>query len=89
MHYRPIKHLPTIKNIPNELWDEIKLLVPSEKPNKSIGRPIILFRKVLDGIVYVLRTECQWKSFQKSMALTLFIDDFKNGQYLTYFRNCE
>ena len=23
VHYRPIKHLPIIKNIPNELWDEI------------------------------------------------------------------
>ena len=65
VHYRPIKHLPTIKNIPNELWDEIKLLVPSEKPNKSIGRPIILFRKVLDGIVYILRTGCQWKMLPK------------------------
>jgi transposase len=75
-----VKHIPAIKNIPNELWDEIKLLVPSEKPNKIIGRPIIPFRKVLDGIVYVLTTGCHGKCFQKSMALTLFvIDDFKNG----------
>ena len=53
--YRPIKHLPTIRKIPGELWNEIKLLLPSEKPNDTIGRP------VLDGIVCVLRTGCQWK----------------------------
>ncbi len=35
--------------------------MPSQKPNNTIGRPVIPFRKVLDGIVYVLRTGCQWK----------------------------
>ena len=61
MPYRPIKHLPSIRKIPDGLWDEIKIILPPEKPNKTIGRPIIPYRKVLDGIVYVLRTGCQWK----------------------------
>ena len=56
------KHLPAIRKIPDELWDEIKLLLPPEKSNKTIGRPVIPFRKVLDGIVYILRTGCQWYS---------------------------
>jgi hypothetical protein len=51
--YRPIKHLPTIRKIPDELWNEIKLLLPPEKPNDTIGRSAIPFRKVLDGIVYI------------------------------------
>ena len=46
-------------------WNEIKLLLPSEKPNDTIGRPIIPFRKVLDGILHVLRTGCQWKMLPK------------------------
>jgi len=33
MPYRPIKHLPAIRKIPDELWDEIKLLLPPEKAN--------------------------------------------------------
>jgi putative transposase len=45
--------------------DEIKLLLPSEKPNDTIGRPVIPFGKVLDGIVYILRTGCQWKMLPK------------------------
>jgi hypothetical protein len=49
--YRKKKHLPTIRKIPDELWDEIKIILPPEKPDKTIGRPIIVpFRKVLDGI---------------------------------------
>jgi putative transposase len=63
--YRPIKHLPTIRKIPDKLWDEIKLLLPPEKPNDTIGRPAISFRKVLNGIVYILRTGCQWKMLPK------------------------
>ena len=40
-------------------------LLPDEKPNNTIGRPIVPFRKVMDGILYVLRTGCQWKMLPK------------------------
>jgi transposase len=26
------------------------------------GRPVVLYRRVLDGILFVLRTGCQWKA---------------------------
>jgi transposase len=80
--YRKLKYLPTIRNIPDDLWDEIKLLLPSEKANNTIGRPIVPFRKVVeDGILYVLRTGVNGKCFQKNMvlALLLIIGDSKNG----------
>ena len=51
----------TILKIPNELWNKIRIILPKEKPSKTIGRPIIPYRKVLDGILYILRTGCQWK----------------------------
>jgi len=53
------KHLPTIRKIPNDLWDEIKLSLPPEKSDKTIGRPVIPFRKVLDDIVYILSKELE------------------------------
>ena len=65
MVYCRVKYLPTIKRVPDELWDEIRLILPSEKPNNTIGRPAVSFRKVLDGILYVLRTGCQWKMLPK------------------------
>lgn len=75
------RHLPTIKKIPDELWYEIKLILPKEKPNNTIGRPVVQFRKVLNGILYVLRTGCQSKMCcQKSMVLVPHvIEDFRSG----------
>ena len=63
--YKRKKHLQTIRRIPDELWDEIKVMLPTEKPNNTTGRPIVPFRKVVDGILYVLRTGCQWKMLPK------------------------
>jgi transposase len=55
------KKVSAITNIPDELWDNISDLLPDEKPNNTVGRPALPFRKVLNGILYVLRTGCQWK----------------------------
>ena len=55
------KNKPTITNISDELWNILSSTLPTEKPNKTIGRPVIPYRKVMDGILYVLRTGCQWK----------------------------
>jgi putative transposase len=63
--YKRKKHLQTIRIVPDDLWEEIKLLLPPEKPNKTIGRPVVPFRKVLNGIVYILRTGCQLKMLPK------------------------
>jgi transposase len=57
-------HLPTIKRIPSDdIWNEIKNILPKEKPCNTKGHPaaVVPFRKVLDGILFVLRTECQCK----------------------------
>ena len=40
-------------------------MLPPEKSNDTIGRPVVPFRKVLDGILHVLRTGCQWKMLPK------------------------
>ena len=59
------KNVSVITKISDELWDIISITLQKEKPNNTIGRPAIPFRKVLDGIVYVLRTGCQWKMLPK------------------------
>jgi transposase len=59
------KHLPTIRRIPDIVWNEVKEILPSEKPPRTVGRPAVPYRTVLDGILYVLRTGCQWKSLPK------------------------
>lgn len=74
----------TILKIPDELWNKIRIILPKEKPSKTIGRPIVPFRKVLDGILYILRTGCQWKLLPSEYGSGFNTSyDFKNGLNLT------
>lgn len=58
VHKRTLK---TIWHIPDDLWKQIEPQLGKEKRSGTPGRPVILYRRVFDGIVYVLRTGCQWK----------------------------
>ena len=44
---------------------KLKIFLPDEKSDNTIGRPIVPYRKVLDGIMFILRTGCQWKMLPK------------------------
>ena len=59
------KNNRTIITIPDKLWIEIKANLPKEKQPKTVGQPIVSYRKVLDGVLYILRTGCQWKMIPK------------------------
>ena len=66
MAYDRVKYLPTIKRIPDEIWDEIGMFLPPEKPINTIGRPAVSFRKKNWKVFLdVLRTGCQWKMLPK------------------------
>ncbi len=54
--------LPTIWTIPEKMWQRIQPLLPPQKDPGTPGRPPVPFRKVMDGILFVLRTGCQWKA---------------------------
>src|SRR5215213_6728498 len=53
--------LETIWYIPDDLWDKVRPLLGREKKAGTVGRPYVPHRTCLDGILYVLRTGCQWK----------------------------
>ncbi len=52
--------LPTIWEIPDDLWEEIELILGCFYPVAATGRPRADLRLVLDGIIYRLRSGCQW-----------------------------
>jgi transposase len=60
-----IERLETIRRIPTDLWLKIAPMLGEEKRPGTRGRPPVPFRQVMDGILYVLRTGCQWKAPQK------------------------
>ena len=54
------KSLPTIWNVPDDLWATMARVLAVYDPPSAMGRPRIDQRRALDGIIYRARTGCQW-----------------------------
>jgi putative transposase len=54
------KPLPTIWEIPDELWKRMAPLILEMDPPKDTGRPRANPRNVMDAIIFRIRTGCQW-----------------------------
>lgn len=52
--------LPTIWSLPDELWERIEPIMERRYPPAATGRPRADLRLMLDGIVFRMRTGCQW-----------------------------
>jgi len=65
---RAVKPLPTIWRVPDELWNEIRPILEELDPPARTGRPRTDARAALDGIIYVLRTGCQWNVLPKEFG---------------------
>ena len=49
--------------VSDDLWERVEPLLPQYPTGGAAGgRPRVDRRQVLDGILYVLRTGCQWKA---------------------------
>ncbi len=55
----------TVWEVPDGLWNQIKQVLPREKRKGNVGRPALPNRQVLNGILFVLRSGCQWKGLKK------------------------
>jgi putative transposase len=58
--------LETIWHVPDDLWDLIAPLLGPEKAPGTPGRPAVPFRRIFDGIIYLLRTGCQWRAIPRA-----------------------
>jgi transposase len=47
-------------DLPDELWAHIEVWIPKHKRNPKGGRRRLDNRRVMAGIIYRLRTGCQW-----------------------------
>ena len=54
------KRMPTLWEVPDELWERIELLLEEYDPPKATGRKREDARKILDGLIFRFRTGCQW-----------------------------
>lgn len=58
--------LATIWHTPDELWSLLAPLLGPEKAPGTPGRPAVPYRRIFDGIIYVLRTGCQWRALPRA-----------------------
>lgn len=52
--------LDTIWEIPDALWERLLVILTQLFPRKATGRPRADLRRVINGIIFRLRTGCQW-----------------------------
>lgn len=68
-HRRSAKELPTVWECPDDLWTQvIAPVIDALDPPKVTGRPRTDPRKALDGIIYHLRTGCQWNHLPRQFG---------------------
>jgi len=58
---RPLPRKPGWRDVPDDFWLLAEPLWPRRRCRSNRGRPRSEPRGVLNGILYVLRTGCQWK----------------------------
>lgn len=56
----PGRPLETIWNVPDELWEQFREILLKRYPPAAVGRPRVPLRPVLDGVIYRMRSGCQW-----------------------------
>jgi putative transposase len=59
---------PRFSDITDEIWKRIKPLLPAAKAKPKGGRPRVDDRRVLAGIVYRMKTGCQWKAIPREFG---------------------
>jgi putative transposase len=52
--------LDTIWEITDDLWERIRPLLEEFWPEKATGRKVANWRQILNGIIFRLRSGCQW-----------------------------
>ena len=52
--------LETIWEVPDELWGRFEPILLTHYPPAPTGRPRADLRRVLDGVIFRMRSGCQW-----------------------------
>ena len=54
--------------IPDSAWEKIEPILLGADPPKPTGRKRICQRRILDGLIYKLRSGSQWNSLPKELG---------------------
>ena len=60
--------LPTIWEVPDDLWERIEPVILELDPPKAKGRKRVNQRKMLEGIIFRMRSSCQWNHLPRELG---------------------
>lgn len=73
-------------SVPDDVWEAVRPLIPVRPRNPKGGRPPVHDRLVFNGIVYRLRTGCQWDAIPREFgSATTCYDRFREWAMLGVF----
>jgi putative transposase len=64
----PAVALATIWELPDELWERIEPILGERYPRAATGRPRADLRRVLDGVIYRMRSGVQWNQLPRNFG---------------------
>jgi transposase len=73
---RPRKPLGTIWEVPEPLWQRIEPILKQFWPKKRTGRRPANWRQVLNGIIFRMRTGCQWDQLPRRFGPKSTVHDW-------------
>ena len=59
---------PTIWRVPDDVWEIVEAILTQRYPKRAQDRKRVPLRPVLDGVLYRLRTGCQWNHLPKEFG---------------------
>jgi transposase len=63
-----LRPLGTIREIPDNLWAKIRPILRESWPKKPTGRRTADWRAALNGIIFRMRTGCQWEQLPRKFG---------------------
>ncbi len=73
--------------VSNELWEQVKALIPAAPSHAKGGRPRMDDRKAFEAIIYVLRTGIQWNALPRELAASSTVHDrFQEWEQAGFFK---
>ena len=68
--------LGTIWEIPDALWQRIEPILKEFWPRKATGRPPAHWRRTLNGIIFRMRSGCQWDQLPERYGAKSTVHDW-------------
>ena len=68
--------LPTVWELPDELWERIRPILEDRYPPAATGRPRADLRVMLDAIIYRMRSGVQWNQLPRSFGPDSTVHDW-------------